>query len=93
MLGLFPLRAHIGLYYDSWEPAVRQNIVVYGKGAKKEANVISYFLRTSGWHPRVLDVFSCTNSKVIFTAKTSLELFGLGRNIGFDLFSPSRLNL
>ena len=28
-----------------------QNIVVYGKGAKKEANVISYFLMTSEWHP------------------------------------------
>ena len=50
-MGLFPLRAHIDLYFDSWEPAVRQNIVVYGKGAKKEANVTSYFLMTSEWHP------------------------------------------
>ena len=35
------------LYFDSWKPAVRQNIIVYGKRAKKEANVISYFLMTS----------------------------------------------
>ena len=48
--GLVPLRAHIDLYFDSWEPAVRQNIV-YGKGAKNEANVIAYFLMTSEWHP------------------------------------------
>ena len=38
--------AHIDWYFDSWEPAVRQNIVVYGKGAKNEANVISYLLMT-----------------------------------------------
>ena len=39
------------LYFDSWEPAVRQNIVVCGKGAQNEANVISYFLMKSEWHP------------------------------------------
>ena len=46
----FP-KGHIDLYFDSWEPVVRKNIVVpvYGKGAKNEANVISYFLMTSEW--------------------------------------------
>ena len=48
---MLPLRAHIDLYFDSWENIVRQNIVVYGKGAKNEAYVISYFLITSEWHP------------------------------------------
>ena len=41
-LGIVSLRAHIDLYFD-YEPAVRQNIVVYGKVAKNEANVIPYF--------------------------------------------------
>ena len=41
-LGIVSLRAHIALYFD-YEPAVRQNIVVYGKVAKNEANVIPYF--------------------------------------------------
>ena len=41
----------IDFFFDSSEPAVRQNIVVYGKGAKNEANVISYFFMTSEWHP------------------------------------------
>ena len=49
--GLVSLRAHIDMYFDSWKPAVRQNIVVYEKGAKNEANVISYFFMTSEWHP------------------------------------------
>ena len=46
--GLISLRAHIGLYLDSLEPAEQ---VVYGKLAKKEANKISYFLMTSEWYP------------------------------------------
>ena len=46
MCGFYPY-----LYFDPWEPAVRQSIVVYGKGTKKEANVISFFLMTSEWHP------------------------------------------
>ena len=46
----------MGLYYDSLEPAVRQNIVVHEKRAKKEATVISYFLMTSEWHACVLDM-------------------------------------
>ena len=50
-MGFFPVIAHIDLYFDSWEQTVRQNIEVYGKGAKKEANVISYILMTSEWHP------------------------------------------
>ena len=36
---MFPLRAYIDLYFDSWKSAVRQNIVVHGKGAKKKANI------------------------------------------------------
>ena len=48
---LLYLRAHIGLYFDSREPAVMQHIVVYGKWATKEAHVISYMLMTSEWHP------------------------------------------
>ena len=38
-MGFFPVIAHIDLYFDSWEQTVRQNIEVYGKGAKKEAHV------------------------------------------------------
>ena len=49
--GLVSPNVLIYLCFDSWEPSVWQNIVVYGKGAKKEANVISYFLMTSEWHP------------------------------------------
>ena len=56
VFGLVSLSAHIDLYY--WEPAVRQNIVVYVKGAKNEANVISYYLTTSEWHPMVSILFS-----------------------------------
>ena len=46
-LACFP----IGLFFDSLEPAVQ--VLYYGKLAKKEANVISYFLMTnvSEWHP------------------------------------------
>ena len=40
--GLVSLRVYIGLYFE---------VVVYGKQAKKEATVISYFLMTSEWHP------------------------------------------
>ena len=48
---------YIGLYFDSRGPAVKQDIVVYGKWAKREANVISYFLRTSEWHPCLHSLF------------------------------------
>ena len=48
--GHVSLRVYIGLYYDSLEPA-EEDLVLYGKWAKKEANVISYFLMTSEWHP------------------------------------------
>ena len=46
--GLVSLRAHVSLFFDSLEPAEQ---VVYGKWAKKEARVVSYFFMTSGWHP------------------------------------------
>ena len=46
--GHVSLRAHIGLYFDSLDPAKQ---ALYGKWAKKEANLISYFLMTSEWHP------------------------------------------
>ena len=45
--GLVFLGVHIGLYIHSWE----SEQVVYGKWTKKEANVISYVLMTSEWHP------------------------------------------
>ena len=40
--------SHIGLYFDSLEAAEQ---VLYGKWAKMEADVISYFLMTCEWHP------------------------------------------
>ena len=61
--------AYIDLYFDSLEPAVRQNIVVYGKGTKNVANVISYFLMTSSDIP-VLDL--------LFTKQSSSEDIYIG---------------
>ena len=46
--GQASLRAHIGLYFDSLEPAEQ---LLDGKWTKKEANVISYFLMASECFP------------------------------------------
>ena len=45
VLGMLPLRAHIDLYFGDQQSGRIE--VVYRKGAKNEANVISYFLMTS----------------------------------------------
>ena len=48
VLGLFSF----GPIKVCWEAAEQ---VVYGSWAKKEANVISYFLMTSEWHPCMIE--------------------------------------
>ena len=52
--GHVSLPAHIGLYFDSLEPA-EEDLVLYGKWTNKEANVISYLLMTSEWHCHVVN--------------------------------------
>ena len=64
----------------SWEPA---ELVVYGKWAKKKGNVISYFLKTSEWHPSLLRP---SLSKKLFPVSRVGKIMAVGNFIFFCNF-------
>ena len=62
-----------------------QNIVVYEKRAKKKANVTSYLLMASEWHPCSIKILSITFCLLLPRDQTGIEKVNVSISWGFFL--------